>query len=97
MEDDYPTPANVFNERLLKSAGLGSAAGELISSLPEIPLQVPRGKYAMDFYKTYVRFHGRSQDFKIQYKDIEALGRLPRQESDQILQLIVLKKPLVFG
>jgi len=31
---------------------------------------VPRGKYALDFYKTYVRFHGRTQDFKIQYKDI---------------------------
>lgn len=59
-DDDYPTPANVFNEKLLKSAGLENAAGELIASLQEIPLQVPRGKYALDFYKTYVRFHGRT-------------------------------------
>ena len=44
-DEDYPTPANVFNERLLKSAGLGNAAGELIASLAELPLQVPRGKY----------------------------------------------------
>ena len=96
-DDDYPTPAKVFNEKLLKSAGLENAAGELIASLPDIPLQVPRGKYALDFYKTYVRFHGRSQDFKIQYKDIEALNRLPKLESDHTLFLIVLKKDLVIG
>ena len=51
----------------------------------------------MDFYKTYVRFHGRSQDFKLQYKDIETMAKLPRSENDQILLLFSLKKPLVFG
>lgn len=81
-DPDYPTPATVFNDALLKSAGLTNAIGEIITAIADISLQVPRGKYNLDFYRTYVRFHGRSNDFKLQYKDILDLIKLPRQETD---------------
>ena len=81
-DPDYPTPASVFNDALLKSAGLTNAIGELITTISDISLQVPRGKYNLDFYRVDVRFHGRSNDFKLQYKDILDLIRLPRNETD---------------
>ena len=63
----------VFNDQILKYAGLGDTMGELITSFSDIPLMVPRGKYSMDLYQNYVRFHGRTHDYKIMYKDISQL------------------------
>ena len=58
---------------------------------------VPRGKYTMDLYGSYVRFHGRSQQFKLMYKDIDQLIRLPRIERDQTMIMFALSKHLTFG
>ena len=95
--DDAPTPANVFNEKLQKQAGLLNAQGEIIATLNEINLLVPRGKYTMDLYGSYVRFHGRSQHFKLMYKDIDQLIKLPQVERDMTIIMIALSKHLTFG
>jgi structure-specific recognition protein 1 len=62
-----------FNDMIIKHAGLGDALGEIIATFSDIPLMVPRGKYSMDMYQNYVRFHGRTHDYKIMYKDIVQL------------------------
>ena len=54
----------------------------MIATLADIPFQVPRAKYTMDFYVSYVRFHGKSNDFKMMYKDISEVIKLPRNERD---------------
>lgn len=70
-EEEEITPAKIFNDRILKSAGLGDSAGDLIASFHDLPLQVPRGKYTLDMFTTYAKFHGRTHDYKIMYKDIQ--------------------------
>jgi hypothetical protein len=32
---------------------------------------VPRGKYSMEMYEEYAKFHGKTNDYKIMYKDIK--------------------------
>lgn len=71
--DDEITPAKVFNEQILQKAGLGDAPGDVIASFPNIPLLVPRGKYSLDLYGNYVKFHGRTHNYKIMYENIVQL------------------------
>ena len=64
------TPAKVLNDKIVKAAGLGEFAGDVIASLPDLPMIIPRGKYALDFYSTFLKLHGRTHDYKILYKDV---------------------------
>ena len=68
--EDETTPAKVFNDLIIKHANLGDTAGDIIASFHDLPLQVPRGKYTLDMFSNYARFHGRTHDYKILYKDI---------------------------
>lgn len=79
---DELTPAKVFNEKILKKAGLGDSPGDVIAHFPDMPLQVPRGKYSLDLYGNYVRFHGRTHNYKIMYENIVQLFELPRVDRD---------------
>lgn len=71
-EDEEPeiTPAKVLNDKIIKAANLGEFAGDVIASLPELPMLIPRGKYSLDLYSTFAKLHGRTHDYKILYKDI---------------------------
>jgi len=64
------TPAKVFSDKILQHAGLGDSAADIIASFHDLPLQVPRGKYTLEMYEHYGKFHGRTHDWKIMYKDI---------------------------
>ena len=64
------TPAKVLNDKIVKAAGLGEFAGDVIASLPDLPMIIPRGKYSLDFYSTFLKLHGRTHDYKILYKDV---------------------------
>jgi structure-specific recognition protein 1 len=72
----------VFNDQILKFAGLGDSAGEIIASFHDLPLMVPRGKYTLDLLKSFAKFHGRTHDYKIMYKDIVKVFQLPRVDRD---------------
>ena len=67
---DEITPAKIFNDQILKFANLGDSAGEIIASFHDLPLMVPRGKYTLNMFSNYAKFHGRTHDYKIMYKDI---------------------------
>jgi hypothetical protein len=48
--DDEVTPAKLFNDQILKRAGLGESAGEFIAQFEDLPLMVPRGKYTLQMF-----------------------------------------------
>ena len=45
--------------------------GDIIASFEELPMLIPRGKYTMDMYENYAKFHGRTHDYKIMYNDVK--------------------------
>lgn len=63
----------------------------------EIPLLVPRGKYACDFYEDFLRFHGQTHNYKIDYKNVERAFLLPRPDEVHMYLVISLVKPLRQG
>ena len=68
--DDEDTPATIMNEKILQHAGIGDQAGDIIAQFEDLPLMVPRGKYTLEMYSNYAKFHGKTHDYKIMYKDI---------------------------
>jgi structure-specific recognition protein 1 len=68
----------VFNDKIVEKAGLGDQKGDIICSFEELPMMIPRGKYTLDMYEDYAKFHGRTYDYKIMYNDIKKVFQLPR-------------------
>ena len=95
--EDGITPAKLFNDQILSCAGLGDTAGDVIASLDDLPLLVPRGKYTLNMFENYAKFHGKTHDYKILYKDINRMFQLPRVDREQVVVLFQLSKPLNQG
>ena len=91
------TPAKVLNDKIVKAAGIGEFAGEVIASLSELPMLIPRGKYTLDMYSTFAKLHGRTHDYKILYKDINKCFLLPKPDGVHMAYIIHLKVPLRQG
>ena len=79
-EEEEITPAQVLSEKIVKAAGIGEFAGEVVASLPELPMIIPRGKYTLDLYAGFAKLHGRTHDYKILYKEIAKGFLLPKPD-----------------
>lgn len=91
------TPAKAFNQRLISKAGLSNKDGEAIASFTDLPMLVPRGKFTLDLFEEYAKFHGKTNDYKIMYKDIRRVFQLERQDLNQMATIIQLDRPLKQG
>eukprot|EP00347_Sterkiella_histriomuscorum_P022710 403337451 len=98
-EDDQEefTPAQIMNEKIINAAGLSDYAGDVIASLPEITMNIPRGKYSFNFYKSFLKLHGSTNDYKIKYKDIIKGFLLPKPDGIQMAYIVQLSSPLRLG
>ena len=85
------TPAQILNEKIVKAAGLGEFQGEVIASLSELPMIIPRGKYSFDLYSTFAKLHGRTNDYKIMYKDIKKGFLLPKVDGINMAYVLHLQ------
>jgi hypothetical protein len=45
-------------------------------------------------YKNYAKFHGKTHDYKIMYKDIIKMFQLQKVDADKIIIMLMLGKPL---
>lgn len=91
------SPAEQLYQNILKKANIGTFAGEAIVTLPEIPMITPRGKYSLDMYQTFLKFHGRTHNFKILYKHITRAFVLPKPDGQHIGFVIALSTPIKQG
>jgi len=95
VDEDAITPAKQFNDKIREFTGLGDAVGDVIASIKDLPLLVPRGKLDFEMYDTYAKLHGKTHNYKILYKDILKVFQLPRNDINKVDILIQLKKPLL--
>jgi structure-specific recognition protein 1 len=83
-----------LNEKIIKIAGIGEFAGDVIASLADLPMIIPRGKYSFDLFSTFAKLHGRTNDYKILYKDILKGFLLPKPDGVHMVYVLHLKNPL---
>ena len=91
------TPAQIVSNRIVEKAGIGEYAGHVIATVPDCPMLIPRGKYDLEIYETFIKFHGRTHDYKILHKDINRAFLLPKPDSNHIFYIIALNSPIRQG
>lgn len=96
-KEEEVTPAQQLYQDIIKKANIGTFADEAIVTLPELPMITPRGKYSLDMYQTYLKFHGRTHNFKILYRNINKAFALPKPDGQHIAFVIALTTPIKQG
>jgi structure-specific recognition protein 1 len=81
----------------MKAAGIGEFAGDVIATFNELPMLIPRGKYTLDMYPTFIKLHGRTHDYKLLHKDINKGFLLPKPDERHMACILNLKVPLRQG
>jgi len=63
-----------------KKIGLGKMAGDLLVTLEDLPMTVPRGKYSLDLYSRQFRMHGPTFNYTVEYKNVKKAFLLPMND-----------------
>ena len=59
-----------------------------LATFSDLSLAVPRGRYSVDFFPTFARFHGKTFSFSFNYGDVSKAFILPT-ENDSIIHLVL--------
>jgi structure-specific recognition protein 1 len=99
MEEEGTTSAVDFQQMILDRAGMKSAADAAIIEIEENSgtFLTPRGKYAIEMYKSYMRMHGKTYDYKILYKDFDKFFYLAKPDRAHVAFVISLTTPIRQG
>ena len=86
-----------FCDLIKESAELNTLQGDIIASFEDLPCLVPRGRYEVDMATTFMRFHGKTYDYKVLYSSITRFFLLPKPDEVHILFVIGLDPPVRQG
>ncbi|KAI0989986.1 hypothetical protein GJ496_001846 [Pomphorhynchus laevis] len=87
-----------FKMDVMKGASVVTASdSDVIAVLSSVNCLVPRGRYDMRLYSTFVDLHGKSFDYKIPYTQIIRAFLLPHKDSRQMFFVVSVDKPLKQG
>lgn len=89
--------ASKFLEDIKALSDFSKVSGEVLAALPEIAFAVPRGRYRIDMFDSFMRMHGKSYDFKIEYTSLQRLFLLPKTDDAHILLVLALDPPIKQG
>jgi len=98
-DKESPSPAEIFQQRILNVANIKNTAGEEIVQFTEQQgtFLTPRGRYKITLFDSHLRMHGNRYDYKIKYDDISRLFLLPRPDDVHMAFVIALDKPIRQG
>eukprot|EP01127_Copromyxa_protea_P022844 TRINITY_DN839_c0_g3_i1.p1 TRINITY_DN839_c0_g3~~TRINITY_DN839_c0_g3_i1.p1 ORF type:complete len:584 (-),score=149.66 TRINITY_DN839_c0_g3_i1:68-1708(-) len=86
-----------FVSNVLKGADTTSASGKGILSFEQVPTLVPRGRYDIEMFGSFLEMHGKSFDYKIKYTSIVRLFQLPRPDRASVVFVVSLEPPIRQG
>ncbi|QDZ20900.1 SSRP1 domain-containing structure-specific recognition protein [Chloropicon primus] len=95
--EEDKTSAKVFLDQVLTKADLVTSSDDIILSMPEVAVVVPRGRYEVQLHMNFLKLVGQSQDFKIRYTSIMRVFVLPKVHQPQTLVVLSLDPPIRKG
>lgn len=87
--------AEKFVRQVMAKADVQRVTGSPIASFEDLQCLLPRGRYSVDFFPSFLRLHGKSNDYKIAYSSVAGLFLLPHQS--QAFFVVGLKPPIRQG
>ena len=79
-DGEQMTAAKLFNQKILDRANIGQFAGEIVCSIQDLPMIIPRGNYSLEFYSNFCKLHGKTHDYRIMFKDISKIFLLQKPD-----------------
>ena len=95
--EEAVTAAKLFDQKIHQKANIGQFAGEIVASIPDLPMVIPRGNYTLDFYSNFAKLHGKTHDYKIMFKDIDKIFMLEKPDGVHMAYILHLSTPLRQG
>ncbi|KAK5840651.1 hypothetical protein PVK06_009554 [Gossypium arboreum] len=76
--DENRHPVQVFREKIMLVADVGTGVEEAVVTFEGIAILIPRGRYSVKLHLSFLRLQGQANDFKIQYSSVVCLFLLPK-------------------
>jgi structure-specific recognition protein 1 len=76
---------------------MGQVSGTSLVTFPEVLCLLPRGRFDMELYTTFMRLRGKTYDYKIPYMNVKRMFMLPRPDDVHSLFAIGLDPPIRQG
>ncbi|CAL4902629.1 unnamed protein product [Urochloa decumbens] len=95
--DEHCTSAQNLCQKILHGTYGGSPTEEALVTFDGIAILTPRGRYNVALHQSFLRLHGQSNDFKIQYSSILHLFILPKSQNPHTFVVITLDPPIRKG
>lgn len=96
-DEDVQSTAQIFYDTLKEKADIGAVAGTAVVSLSDIYFVIPRGRYDIDMFSTFMRLRGKTYDYMVQYKHVQRLMMLPKPDDIHNILVVQLDPPLRQG
>eukprot|EP00188_Purpureofilum_apyrenoidigerum_P006284 Plantae.Rhodophyta-Purpureofilum_apyrenoidigerum.ctg9488.p1 GENE.Plantae.Rhodophyta-Purpureofilum_apyrenoidigerum.ctg9488~~Plantae.Rhodophyta-Purpureofilum_apyrenoidigerum.ctg9488.p1 ORF type:complete len:525 (-),score=129.96 Plantae.Rhodophyta-Purpureofilum_apyrenoidigerum.ctg9488:1404-2930(-) len=84
-------------EKIRQRADTSAFAGDSLAAFSQVPIIVPRGRYAVDLYPNYFKMHGKSYDFKVLYSSVSRLFLLPKPDEIHVAFVVSIDPPIRQG
>jgi structure-specific recognition protein 1 len=94
MRLHIPTDAEEINTQILSHTNLSATSGDSLCSIDNIPLVIPRGKYRVNFYDTFLKLHGKTNTYMLLYKNITRTFLLPHADNYHVSFVLNLDSPI---
>ncbi|KAK3015284.1 hypothetical protein RJ639_006922 [Escallonia herrerae] len=95
--DESRPSAQVFRDKIMSMADVGSGVEEAVVTYEGIHILTPRGRYSVELHLSFLRLQGQANDFKIQYSSVVRLFLLPKSTSPHTFVVITLDPPIRKG
>ncbi|CAL4910045.1 unnamed protein product [Urochloa decumbens] len=95
--DEHCTSAQNLCQKILHGTCGGSPSEVALVTFDGIAILTPRGRYNVALHQSFLRLHGQSNDFKIQYSSILRLFILPKSQDPHTFVVITLDPPIRKG
>ncbi|GJY44603.1 FACT complex subunit SSRP1 [Tanacetum coccineum] len=95
-DEDRP-PAQVFREKIMSMADVGSGGEEAVVTFDTITILTPRGRYNVELHLSFLRLQGQATDFKIHYSSIVRVFVLPKSNQLHTFVVVTLDPPIRKG
>ena len=96
-DDERETPAQVFARDLQLRGDLGAASSTALAQFEKLLFSVPRGKYDVELFPSFLKLTSQTYTYKIAYKNVAKMFLFDLSDSAQHLFVIGLNPPVRQG
>ena len=96
-DEEADTPAQLFAQLLQVTGDIESTATTPLATFEKLLFSVPRGRYDVDLFPTFLKLASATYTYKIAYKNINKMFLFDAADSSQHLFVIGLNPPVRQG